>query len=278
MVQKKTRGAAQCNKKTLMIAFGSGGAPALASIGVLSVLIKHKIYPAAVAGTSMGAVVAAYYGVHGEIETLREWYETRRSHQYFSYVGGPSRRALLETQKLGVLLDGFFEHKTFSQTLFPVRIIATDLRTGEEKKFSSGPLIDAVMASTAIPGIMPARRIGDDLYVDGAAVNPTPVDAYPMKAYDHVLAVDFHFHVPEKLGELGLIDTFRRSVFIAPHYAFTQRLRKRKSRCTVLSLGQVERDVLGFNNSAKYIKRGEVAAEALIREWKRNGLYDTLRV
>ncbi|HIH24812.1 TPA: patatin, partial [Candidatus Woesearchaeota archaeon] len=72
----------------LAITLGSGGARALASLGVLSVLAKHGIRPAAISGCSMGSIIAAYYGVHGETETLRDWYETKSAADYFKFITG----------------------------------------------------------------------------------------------------------------------------------------------------------------------------------------------
>lgn len=263
--------------KTLMLAFGSGGASGLGSLGVMSVLHKHNIYPAAVSGTSMGSVIAAYYGIHGETETLREWFNTRSAYHYFFYAGGPTKKALISAEKLEIVLDELFDHKNFEDAVLPVRIVAVNLRTGEEKVFTKGSLINAVMASCALPGIIPARKIGEEYYVDGGTINPTPFDVYPKSKYDHILAIDFHFHIPDKLDELGLLDTFKRAIFIAPHYAFMQRFNRYKSKCTLLKLTKKDDGVLNFTNGIKYMEDGEKAAEELIETWKKNGLYDELR-
>jgi predicted acylesterase/phospholipase RssA len=132
------------------------------------------------------------------------------------------------------------------------------------------------MASTAIPGILPARKMGKDFFVDGGIVNPTPVDAYPLTAYDHFLAIDFHFHAPNELDEMGFIDTMHRAVMIAPHQIFLQKIKRYKRKCTILHLAK-ENNMFGFYNSAQYIKEGEEAGEELIREWKLHGIYQSLK-
>jgi len=63
----------------------------------------------------------------------------------------------------------------FDQTLIPLWVSATNLRTGEEHWFSSGPLMPAILASTALPGIFPPVTIGGEMYIDGGVVNNVPI-------------------------------------------------------------------------------------------------------
>jgi NTE family protein len=266
-------------KKRLVIAFGSGGGRALASLGVMSVLRKHNIFPAAVSGTSMGAIIAAYYAVHGETETLRQWYEKRKSYEYFTYLASPNfSTSFIGTEKLQKLLDGFVQGKRFDETIVPLRIPATNLRTGEQRIFNKGRIIHAMMASSAIPGFMPPFAHDTEQYVDGGLVNPTPIDLFPAKRYDHFLAIDFHMHVPAKLPKLGTIDTMSRAIQIATHTAFERHLKGYRRRTTiVLPVDRMSMEMLRFDKSKEYIALGERAGERLIGEWKRSGLYDDLR-
>jgi NTE family protein len=64
---------------------------------------------------------------------------------------------------------------TFEETEIPVWISATNLRTGEEHWFSSGSLMRAILASTALPGIFPPVAIDGELYIDGGVVNNVPI-------------------------------------------------------------------------------------------------------
>jgi NTE family protein len=264
--------------KQLAVAFGSGGVQGLGSLGVMSVLAKHGIRPAAVSGSSMGAVIAAYYGAHGETETLRHWYESRKAYEFYMYMIRPNlTSSLISTNKLRMLLDGFFERKRFEETVVPVRIIATNLRTGQQRVFSEGKLIDAVMPSIAIPGILPACKIGGEYYVDGGVVNPTPVDAFPAARYGHFLAVDFHFHIPRRLERPNAFATISRSMDVATHTAFEHHLQGHNHKCTVVTLcNSIEPEVLRFDHSRQYIAFGERAGRRLIKEWKESGLYDEL--
>ena len=67
------------------------------------------------------------------------------------------------------------EVRSFEETVIPLWVSATNLRTGEERWFSSGPLMTAILASTALPGIFPPVAIDGELYIDGGVVNNVPI-------------------------------------------------------------------------------------------------------
>jgi NTE family protein len=72
------------------------------------------------------------------------------------------------------LIEGFAV-RSFEETIIPLLVSATNLRTGEEHWFSSGPLMPAILASTALPGIFPPVSIDGELYIDGGVVNNVPI-------------------------------------------------------------------------------------------------------
>jgi NTE family protein len=74
----------------------------------------------------------------------------------------------------------------------PFAAVATDLKTGQEVWFRSGPLWDALRASIAIPGFVTPMRIGDHLLVDGGVVNPVPVSLCRAMGADVIIAVNLN--------------------------------------------------------------------------------------
>jgi NTE family protein len=73
------------------------------------------------------------------------------------------------------LLEGSLSGRTFADLKLPCILTAVDLKSGNEVLFSSGPLVDAILASIAMPGIFPARYIGEQELVDGGVLDPVPV-------------------------------------------------------------------------------------------------------
>ena len=264
-------------KNGLVVAFGSGGARSLASLGIMSVLRENDIYPSAVSGSSMGAVIAAYYGVHGETETLRKWYESKSAKDYFSYMTmfGVSG-AIVGTNKLKPLLESFVKNKSFSDTVVPVRIIATNLHNGHQAIFSEGPLIEPLLASIAIPGFMPAHKIDSIYYVDGGVANPTPIDVFPYAKYKHFLGIDFHLQELVIKKQPGIFDTMTRSFDVATHAAFLHHTVSHKRKSTIIEPNDSD-EVLRFDHAKEHIHKGVIAGHALIRYWKEKGLLEKIQ-
>ncbi len=85
---------------------------------------------------------------------------------------GPSLIGLAGVQQklIGILGD-----RTFDSLRIPFAVTAADLKSGREVVLTSGPLVEAILATIAMPGIFPARHIGDFELVDGGTLDPVPV-------------------------------------------------------------------------------------------------------
>lgn len=159
------------------IALGSGAAKGFSHIGVLKALDQMGIRPHVVAGTSMGAFVGAAYAA-GRLAALEDWVRKLDNWQVFSLLD------INWTLNGGVLggrkpFNAFFDNidcKLIEDLPLPFTAVATDLHTGQEIWLQSGNLRDAVAASCAIPGLLSPKRLSGRWLVDGAVVNPVPVD------------------------------------------------------------------------------------------------------
>lgn len=167
-------GGAQIRIMDITLALGGGGSKGNSHIGVLRRLEQEGFKVRAVAGTSFGGIVAVFYALGyapDEIEaTFAEFDQAslygRLPHDEPSFAGFAG----------GVKwLEGYIGERTFSDTKIPCALTAVDLQSGREIILSDGSLLDAVLATIAIPGIFPAQRIGDWELVDGGALDPVPV-------------------------------------------------------------------------------------------------------
>lgn len=160
--------------RNISVALGGGGSKGNAHLGVLRRLEQEGFNIRAIAGTSFGGIVAVFYALGNspdEIETLFGTFDQsrvfgRRAGDGPSLLGMDGGRAWLEEQ-LG--------DRTFDDLKLPCALTATDLKTGSEVILTEGLLIEAVLATSAIPGIFPVRKIGDWELVDGGVLNPVPV-------------------------------------------------------------------------------------------------------
>ncbi len=192
--------------KEYTLALGSGSARGIAHGGVLRFLKEHNSAPQFIAGTSMGAIFAALYA-GGDLDGFMNW-ATSFDYKNYLDVLDPAfpRNSLLYGEKGFELLDTFLHVKRVEDCYPPIVIVSTDIGTGKEYLIKKGNLIDAIKASTAIPGIFPVRTFDGRQMQDGALVNPVPIsickELYPDLP---VLAVDVTEHLlantPKKTNE-----------------------------------------------------------------------------
>jgi NTE family protein len=189
-------------KPKIGLALGSGGAVGLSQIGVIKTLEKHGIYPDYIAGSSMGSFVGAYYALNKEINNLENTMKLMSKKDFFKLMDFISlKKGIIGGKRAMGFLGRVIGDKDFSQTKIPLKIVATELKTGKEVLFHKGKINQAVRASTSIPGFLPPAKIKGKYYVDGGVINPTPVDVVKKMGADIVIAVD---HTLSKDGKSKL--------------------------------------------------------------------------
>ncbi len=194
MVRKR-----RCPK--LGLALGAGGARGLAHIGVLKVLQREGIRPAYLAGTSMGAVVAALYAAgHSpeEIERLAKTTDWRKVADF-----AIPKTGLIEGERAERALRNMLLGKQFHQLGIPLKVAAYNLSSRKMALFSRGDVARAVRASISIPGIFSPLKIAGELYIDGAVAVPTPFKVVREMGAEAVAAVDLYCCEERQEGRRG---------------------------------------------------------------------------
>ena len=175
--------------KRVALVLGSGGARGYAHIGVLQVLSERGYEVAAIAGTSMGAVVGGLAAA-GKLEPYTEWVRgltqgdvLRLLDPAFSSPG--AFRAERVLARMSEILGGAL----IEDLPIPFTAVATDLGTRREVWFTSGPVDVALRASIAIPSLITPIMVNGRLLVDGGLLNPVPVEPVIGVDADFTLAV-----------------------------------------------------------------------------------------
>ncbi len=177
---------------TIGLALGAGGAYGFAHLGVLRALDGAGIPVDHVSGASMGAIIGSAFAAGAPVARLVAFAESIAA-RYQSVVlrdldllgsallrGTGVMRVLAELEELRVA--------TFEQLLRPFAAVAMDVQTGEEVILDRGRVLEGIRPSFAIPGILPACKRGERLLVDGAMVNPVPVDLVRLLGADFAIA------------------------------------------------------------------------------------------
>ena len=157
--------------KAVHLALSGGGAHAAAHAGVLRALDRAGIPVAGIAGVSGGALVAAAWAGGANLDQLIAQAATLHPWMWVRGWGG----GLLSGSRLGAMIDEFLPVATFEGLRVPVRVLATDVDTGEAVVFQSGDLRDAVRASSSFPGVFPPTVLEGRRFVDGGVSEVVPV-------------------------------------------------------------------------------------------------------
>ena len=99
----------------------------------------------------------------------------------------PPKAGLIKGRRARDLIEGWLEGRHFSDLEIPLYVVATDIATGQEIVFDSGPVSDAVRASISVPGVVNPWQYRDRLLVDGAVVNPMPASVLRARGADIVI-------------------------------------------------------------------------------------------
>ncbi|APV45455.1 NTE family protein [Dehalogenimonas formicexedens] len=258
----------------LGLALSGGAARGLAHVGVIDVLERENVRIDCVAGTSMGAIIGAAYARGLTASQIRDhaldlsWPKLVRLFEF-----NPLRTSgFTGTRRVREKLTEIIGDLDFSELSRPFACVATDIISGDEVVFTKGSVVDAVLASMALPLVFKVLRVGRRYLVDGGVSDPLPVN--PLKAIgaDRVIAVN----VLKNLG-ISLPDRGRRSALPKHPPNFFQVANQviyiASAHLAEAGLAQadvaIEPDMAGihladFGMASEAIQRGQAAAEAAV--------------
>ncbi len=172
---------------TIGIALSGGGVRGIAHIGVLKALNEAGIYPKLVSGVSAGAIVGALYADGHSPDAIFELIQDLDLFELLS-IRRP-RLGIFKPDGLKKNLERILQDKKIEDLQLPLFVTATNLSDASAHVFTSGSLVNAIMASTAFPLLIRPYEIEGTLFVDGGLVNNLPVQPLLGKA-DKVIGVN----------------------------------------------------------------------------------------
>lgn len=191
--------------KKIGIAFGSGGARGIAHILMVEALEELGLKPSAISGSSIGAVVGAFYAAGFtsiEMHNILNQLLNPKSDSVFDFLLKSDfiklfsmfdpqfiKSGFIKGEKFLKFLEANLNVSKFEELKVPLKISATDYWKKEEVVFDKGDLLPAIRASYSIPGLFTPINIKNRILVDGGAVNPLPYDLI-MKLCDITIAID----------------------------------------------------------------------------------------
>jgi len=266
-------------QKGISLVLSGGGARGLAHIGVLKSFDRLGIPISSVCGCSMGGLIASLFALGFpilEIEQIAKKYSSMREMVKLVDLN-PRRKGLIIGQRYRAFLSRIINaEKCIEDTRIPLYMNAVDLTTGSEVILEKGNILDAILATTAVPGVFTPLESDKRLLADGGIINNLPISIMRTKTDNAIVAVDVHQVFSEKHPTVGLLNPFSVSLFpeFLQEYYLAELIRVRKM--TDLHLKNNPPDLLiqpiidpnvslffGFQKVNELITAGEQAVEAV---------------
>jgi NTE family protein len=199
---------------------GGGGIVGAHEVGMLRALVERSVEPDLVVGTSVGAVNGAVFAgdpTPAGVERLTEFWSER---SLFDMSSGAMLRRLSTLARSRTHLQPIEEVRQRLVEVLPVRrmeeltvpfqCVAASIEQAAEHWFESGPLVDVVLASCAVPGLLPPVKIGDEHFIDGGIVNSIPVSRALLLGATRIYVlqvgrVETPLAPPRRAWEVGLV-------------------------------------------------------------------------
>lgn len=170
---------------TTALVLAGGGSLGAVQVGSLRALVEAGVEFDLVVGTSVGAVNAAWLAGDptpaGVGELSRIWHGLRRADVFPTnplrgiLAAAGQRRSVVSGGALRSLLTRHLRFERLEEPAIGLHVVAGDVQTGEEVLLSEGPAVDAILASTAIPGVLPPVQLDGRWYMDGGVLNNCPI-------------------------------------------------------------------------------------------------------
>ncbi|MCB1384439.1 MAG: patatin-like phospholipase family protein [Nitratireductor sp.] len=172
------------------LALGGGVAKGWAHIGALRAVEEFGLPVTMIAGTSIGALVGGAY-LAGVLDELEDFARSLTKANVVRYLDFTLRGSgLISGARLARRMEAHMADVSIENLNQAFVAVTTDIRTGHEVWLSDGPIVPAIRASYALPGVFTPVIHGGRQLVDGALVNPVPVSVCRAYEPDMVLAVN----------------------------------------------------------------------------------------
>ena len=174
----------------ISLVLSMGGARGIAHIGVIETLLEYGYEITSITGSSMGAMVGAMYAT-GRMSECKDWlcsWDKRKMFQLADLT--LSRDGLVKGDRFIRELKQIVPDIPIESLSIPYAALATDILNGQEVKFTSGSLFDAIRASISIPMVFRPVRTEGRILVDGGLLNPLPLRHAIRTQGDLLVAVD----------------------------------------------------------------------------------------
>lgn len=245
------------------ISLSGGGVRGFAHLGILKALNENGIYPDIISGTSAGALAGLFYADgYSPQESYDIFYQN--SIFMFTEVGIPNK-GFLSMEKVSKILKKHIKAQTFEELKIPLIVAASNLNDGKVEYFSSGSIIDKVVASASIPVLFKPQTIQNKTFVDGGVFDNLPIAPIRDKCHKligshvnpvgHQEKLDSILQIAERTFHLAVGSTLSEKAKLCDLFIEPEELRK--YGILSLSKGQEIFDI-GYHATRKLLENNDL--------------------
>lgn len=208
-------------RKKVGLALGGGGPRGFAHIGVIKVLVENNIPIDYIAGTSIGALIGAFYAAKNNIKELEHFATDLKGTKIISLFLDPTfRQGFVAGNKIIDFIEDFTGQVTFKDLKIPFTAVSTDFVSTKTVFLNTGNVSQAVRASCTIPLVFSPVILENKILVDGGLSMDVPVGAVKKMGADIVIAVNLNKDYPEakEITKPSYSELAIRSISIIQHY------------------------------------------------------------
>ena len=172
------------------LALGGGAAKGIAHIGVLKAFDEEGVKISYLSGTSIGALVAAYYAFGKSVDEIWEVGKQLKMQKVVNL--SLQKKGFFTTDAIKQMIHKDLGKLRIEDAKIPLAICTTDITTGEQIVFTEGDLASAVCASVAVPGLFAPVEIAGRMLVDGGITENVPISSLEKMGAGIVIGIDLN--------------------------------------------------------------------------------------
>ena len=271
--------------------FAGGGSRGAAQVGMLQALVARDITADAVYGASVGAINAAGFCSEPNaagVDQLAERWRTITREDVFPQSRVPTplrflqqREAVHSNDGVRRIIEEGIGFERLEQSPIPLEVVATALTDGRTQFFAQGPAVERILASAALPALLPPVQIDGEAFIDGGVADNVPIGRAIAQGAERVFVLlcgPLHFSPHRSRRPVEAVLT---AFFIAVHAKFARELERLPEGVEVVVF-TVDSDPVSryddFSATDALMAAGRANANVVLDFWERGGIGESVDI
>ncbi|MGH9029748.1 MAG: patatin-like phospholipase family protein [Acidimicrobiales bacterium] len=270
--------------------FAGGGSRGAAQVGMVQALVERGITPDAVYGASVGAINAAGFSgdpTRGGVEKMAAHWRRITRDDVFPQSRVPAtlryfqqRESVHPNAALRAVIEGGINFERIEESAVHLEVVATSLHDGHTRWFTDGPAVERILASSALPALLPPVDVDGETFIDGGVVDNVPIGRAISEGAERVFVLlcgPMHY-TPNRYRRP--VEAVLTAFFIAVHSRFVLELSRLPEGVEVVVFTVDSQPVSrydDFSGTEALIAVGHDNAEAVLDFWQAGGIGDRVR-